>query len=102
MAMPVDKWSDDRLDEMNRRVINLETLQSIVTEMRVEQREMKITLEKVGDGVGKLSDKLGQVVDEPLVRQRDSRAAIRQAAFAALVGGVIVFVATLLGNGLHP
>jgi X-X-X-Leu-X-X-Gly heptad repeat protein len=100
-----EKWPDDRLDELNKRVLGLETMRDIVTEMRVEQKAMKIKLEdgleKLGDGVGKLTEKLGQVVDEPLIRQRDFRRTVWQGCIAAATGGVIVFFATLIANNLH-
>jgi hypothetical protein len=98
--MPTDRWSDDRLDEMNRRLINVENVDRQVAVIQTEQASMKLGLSRVEDGLGKLTDKLGQVVDEPLVRARDFRQQVKQGVIAAVAGGTIVFLATLIAGAL--
>jgi hypothetical protein len=99
--MPLDRWSDDRLDELNRRLINVENVATTVAVLQSESVEMKRGLGRVESAVTMLTDKLGQVVDEPLLRARDFRKQVLQGVIAALAGGVVVFIATLLAGVVH-
>lgn len=99
--MPTERWSDDRLDELNRRVIGVEGVKESVAVMKNDMASVKRGQDRIENAVGKLSTKLGEVVDEPLVRARDFRRQILQGALAAACGGVIVVLITLALGALH-
>lgn len=99
--MPGDRWSDDRLDELARRMTSVESLATTVAVIQTEQASMKLGLGRVETAVTTLSDRLGQVVDEPLVRARDFRKQALQGVIAAIAGGVVVFIATLVAGAVH-
>jgi hypothetical protein len=100
--MPVDsRWSDDRLDELNRRLVKVEDVTTDVAVLKNRVGQMQQSLGRVETGIESLAAKLGQVVDEPLVRARDFRKQVLQGGIIALVSGGCVFIATVLAGFVH-
>jgi hypothetical protein len=96
-----DKWPDERLDDLYQRLVKVEAMTTDVAVLKNDVSAMKRTLGRVETGIESLSKKLGQVVDEPLVRARDFRKQVLQGVIAALAGGIVVFGATLLAGAVH-
>jgi hypothetical protein len=100
--MPPDSaWNDARLDDMYRRLVKVEDVTTDVAVLKNDVGQMRRSLGRVEAGVADLSTKLGQVVDEPLVRARDFRKQVLQGGIIALVSGGCVFAATVLAGLVH-
>lgn len=99
--MVSDRWPDDRLDEMNRRLINVEGMSTTVAVVKTRLDGLEDNVSKANQGIERLSDKLNAVVDEPMVRGRDFRRQVLQGALAAGFGGSVVFIASLIAGQVH-
>lgn len=99
--MPADKWPDERIDDLYQRLIKVEAMTTDVAVLKNDVTAMKRTLGRVETGIEGLSAKLGQVVDEPLVRARDFRKQVLQGGVIAVVSGGCVFIATVLAGLVH-
>jgi|ERR1700684_183599 len=100
--MPADStWNDARLDDMYRRLVKVEDVTTDVAVLKNDVGQMKRSLGRVETGIEGLSAKLGQVVDEPLVRARDFRKQVLQGGIIAIVSGGCVFIATVLAGLVH-
>jgi hypothetical protein len=98
----MDRWNDDRLDDLHRRVINVEsaiqTVAVLSEKVGVLERGQKALAAKQ-EG---FDEKLDKVVEEPLVTKR---AFWRQVSVGGLIAAVTclgTIGGTVLVGGLHP
>ena len=97
----MDKWNDERLDELNRRVReverNIADLPTVKAEMRTLTRELSHTKEAVKS----LDDKLDESILEPLKKTKEFQNRLMIAILAAVAGGVVTVISALVGGGIH-
>lgn len=98
---PLERWNDERLDELNQRVNRMSDVSTTVAVVRSEQATLKVEVGRANEGIAALSRKLGEVADEPLIRGRNFRSQMMQGFLAALAGGLIVFLSTLASGLIH-
>lgn len=97
----MDRWNDDRLDDLARNVRNMGPAVESVAVVRVQMDNLSGQLRETRHEVSALSKKLEVVIDEPLKRSRDFRRQLMLGVLAALAGGAFTFVAILLGSTVH-
>ena len=101
------RWTDDRLDDLARRIYAMEppvatvaVLEERMNSLSRELRERARSEEKIVKSQEKITEQLGEVSLEPLKRGQALRGTLYVAIAAAVVGGGLAILGTLLA-GAH-
>lgn len=96
---PLHRWSDDRIDDLARRVAAIEPSVGSIGELRVEMRGLQRGLEAATKGLERFSEQFEKAQEEPLNRIRTFRSQAVVAIGAAIVGGgMAIFGALIVGT----
>lgn len=91
----LDRWNDDRLDDLHRMVLSIVPVSQEVPVVRAEMRSLTRELKELREG-------LQGVVGKPLEERRQRRNAILTGLVIAVVTAVATFLLTLAaGGGVH-
>jgi hypothetical protein len=98
--MAVARWTDDGLDDLARRIYAMEP--TVVTVAVLEERMNSLSRELRANAKSqeRVSEQLGELSLEPLKRGQALRGALVVAVAAAVVGGGLAILGTLLA-GAH-
>lgn len=101
MASPFPRWNDDRLDELARKVDrmdrNMERVIRLDEKMNLTVDEMRGFRKQMKD----VTDQLEKAVTEPGRKAQEMQSKVFLAILAAVLGGVITVIASLIGGGIH-
>ncbi len=93
-----ERWSDDRLDDLSRRISGAEGVMSDVAVMKSEMNRLVRELDRNTKATEHVADQLEQSKLEPFTRARALRNAVLIAVVAACVSGAFVLLATLVAK----
>lgn len=99
MAGPLLRWNDDRLDDLYRRLLDLEPTVHSVGELRVEMRGLKTRLEENTAESKNIARQFEDARVEPLTRHRTLRNGLIIAATSGVVGGGLAVLGAAIGGG---
>jgi hypothetical protein len=100
-AVPFPRWTDDRLDDMKRRLDGMEPTVNGVGELRIEMRQLARELEVTNRSLGKFSEQFEEAQKEPITRVRNFYSQVAVAVVAATVGGGLAILGAVVAAGAH-
>ncbi len=92
------RWSDDRLDDLSRRVQLVEPVVSDVAVLKSEFRTLTKAVRDNTDATRVVAEALEKTRLEPLTRARSLRNALVVAIVASLVGGGIAILGAAISH----
>jgi hypothetical protein len=95
---PLSRWNDDRLDDLNGRVRDMEPTARTVAVLEQRMQSLSAQLRENTKGQERIAKQFEQAQLEPLTRARSFRQQLTIAVIAALAGGgLAVFGALIAG-----
>lgn len=95
---PLSRWNDDRLDDLNGRVRDMEPTARTVAVLEQQMSSLSAELRTNTKGQERIAKQFEQAQLEPLTRARSFRQQLTIAVVAALAGGgLAVFGALVAG-----
>lgn len=119
MVPGLERWNDERLDDLKRDVDRMRDPVGNVNVVRTELRSLGKSVDQLRENVGQLSKlpealavlttevtavvkKVDELIGQPHAERRMSNAALRRALLASIGGGVVVLlVSWMLGLPVH-
>ncbi len=93
-----ERWSDDRLDELGRKVGRLDEVVTDVAVLKSEFKNLARELHRNTDATEHVAEQLEQAKIEPLTRGRALRNQIVIAVIGAIIAGVFVILGVILSK----
>lgn len=99
MATPLSRWGDDRLDDLKRRVDEMEPIVHSVGVMRAEMKSLSRELSRNSEATHETTKQLEGLTLEPLTRGRQMRSQLAIAISSAVVGGGLAVLGAVIASG---